>query len=231
MTGKTWIIFVAIVAVLFGGLVVWSQKDKIDVSKVDATKIQSASKQSGDVADHVFGNKDAKVVLIEYGDFQCPGCGSVHPRVKTVTEKYKGDLAFVFRNFPLTTIHANARAAAAAVETAGLMGKYWEMHNLVYESQDEWSESNASERADLFANYAQQVGLDKKEFTKKLSAATSQVNKKINFDQAIGKKINVDATPTFYLNGKELSSDKIGTEADFTKTIENALKDAGVKLK
>ena len=135
MTGKTWIIFVAVVVVLFGGLIIWSQKDKLDVAKVNTSKIQPATVQSGNIADHVFGNKNAKVVLIEYGDYQCPGCGSVYPTVKTVTEKYKDNLAFVFRNFPLTNIHPNARAAAAAAETAGLMGKYWEMHDILYENQ------------------------------------------------------------------------------------------------
>src|SRR4051812_16240717 len=118
MSGKGWIIFGAICVVLFGGLVFWSGRDRVDVSSVDTNKIQPASSDSGNIGDHVFGNKDAKVVLMEYGDFQCPGCGSAHPTVKALSEKYKDQLAFVFRNFPLTSIHPNARAAAAAVETA-----------------------------------------------------------------------------------------------------------------
>ena len=218
----------AVVAVLFGGLIIWSQKDKMDVSKVDTSKIQPATTQSGNIADHVFGNKNAKVVLIEYGDFQCPGCGSVYPTIKAVSEKYKDNLAFVFRNFPLTNLHPNARAAAAAAETAGLMGKYWQMHDALYENQDGWSEASANDRTDLFAGYAEQIGLNKATFTKDLDAKSSQVNKKINFDIALGRKDSVSATPTFYLNGKELSSDDISSEDAFTKIVENALKEAGV---
>lgn len=230
MTGKTWIIFVAVVVVLFGGLIIWSQKDKLDVAKVNTSKIQPATVQSGNIADHVFGNKNAKVVLIEYGDYQCPGCGSVYPTVKTVTEKYKDNLAFVFRNFPLTNIHPNARAAAAAAETAGLMGKYWEMHDILYENQSSWSDANANDRTGLFASYAEQIGLTKDAFTKELDKKSGRVNKKINYDIALGRKDNVTGTPTFYLNGKQVSSDDVSSEETFTKTIESALKQAGVDV-
>lgn len=230
MSGKTWIIFVAICVVLFGGLVIWSGRDRVDVSGVDTNKIQKSAESSGNIADHVYGNKDSKVVLVEYGDFQCPGCGSAHPTVKTLTEKYKDQLAFVFRNFPLTNIHPNARAAAAAAETAGTQGKYWEFHNTLFENQESWSSSSTNERGERFGSYAEQVGLDKTKFTTTLSDQSALINKKINFDIALGRKIGVTGTPTFLLNGKKLSDDQFSTEEAFEKTLLEAFKKQGIEV-
>ena len=230
MSTKGWIIFAAVCAVLFGGLIIWSTKDNIDVSNVDANKIQSASESSGNIADHVFGNKDSKVVLFEYGDFQCPGCGSAHPTVKAVTEKYEEQMAFVFRNFPLTTIHPNARAAAAAVESAGLNGKYWEMHNLVFERQSAWSNASANDRTNLFTQYAVDAGVDANAFKDTLENKSTLINQKINFDIAVGRKENVSATPTFYLNGKKLESSAYESEEALEKTLLAAFKDAGIEI-
>jgi len=230
MSGKGWIIFVAICVVLFGGLVIWSGRDRVDVSGVDTEKIQPASDGSGQIADHVYGNPDAKVVLIEYGDFQCPGCGSAHPIVKTVTEKYKDDVAFVYRNFPLTNIHPNARAAAASAEAAGKLGKYWQVHNALFENQSAWSNASTSERGNVFANFATQAGLKKEQFTATLNSESANINKKINFDIALGRKLNVTGTPTFYLNGKKLDNEKYGSEEALDKTIRDALKDSGVDI-
>lgn len=230
MSTKTWIIFIAFCVVLFGGLIVYSQRDRVDVSTVDANSLIAASDQSGQIADRIDGNKDAKVRLIEYGDFQCPGCGAAHPKVKTLMEKYGDNVAFVFRNYPITSIHPNARAAAAAVEAAGQMGKYWDMHNLMYESQSEWSEASASDRSGIFRGYAEQVGLNGDAFDKTLSEQAGRINAKINFDQALGRKVNVTGTPTFYLNGKVVESETFGDEAKFEKAIVDELKRQGVTV-
>ena len=230
MSGKTWIIFVAICVVLFGGLVIWSGRDRVDVSGVDANKIQAGTENSGDIGDHVFGNKDSKVVLVEYGDFLCPGCGSAHPTVKALSEKYKDQLAFVFRNFPLTSIHPNARAAAAAAEAAGQEGKYWEFHNVLFENQESWSSASTSERGDRFASYAEQVGIKKDDFTKNLDQQTAFINKKINFDIALGRKIGVSGTPTFFLNGKKMSDAQFNTEEAFEKSLLDEFKKQGVEI-
>ena len=230
MSTKAWIIFTAICVVLFSGLIIWSGRDKVDVSKVDTNKIQTEVASSGNIADHVFGNKDAKVVLVEYGDFQCPACGSVHPAVKKLTEKYKDDMSFVYRNYPLTQIHPNARAAAAAVEAAGLRGKYWEMHNLVFESQNEWSDAGGTDRGNFFANYAEQVGVKKSDFEEILKNNSVQLNKKIDFDRAIGSKLGVNSTPTFYLNGKKLEGNAYSDEAALEKTLLNEFKKQGITV-
>src|SRR6478672_343329 len=132
MTRSRWIIFVLICVVTLGGLVLLSKKDTVNVDKEDPTK--AVSETASSIGDHVYGNKAAKVVLIEYGDFQCPGCGGAFPQLKTIKETYKDQIAFIFRDFPLTTIHPNALAAATAAESAGLQGKFWEMHDMLYEN-------------------------------------------------------------------------------------------------
>lgn len=230
MSGKGWTIFIVICVVLFGGLVIWSGRDRVDVSGVDTSKIQGASVNSGNIADHVYGNRDAKVVLVEYGDFQCPGCGAAHPNVKTVTEKYKDQVAFVFRNFPLTNIHPNARAAAAAAEAAGKEGKYWELHNLIFENQQTWSGISASDRGAAFTSLAEQAGVKKEAFATTLEASSAEINKKINFDIALGRKLNVTGTPTFYLNGKQLKQDQYNSAEALEAAILAELKKAGVEL-
>jgi protein-disulfide isomerase len=201
LSKRTWIIFAVICIAVLGGLIYLSSKNKIDVSNVDINKIQPAAVQSGEIADHTFGKADSKVVLVEYGDFQCPGCGAAYQPVKDVTEKYKDHVAFVFRNFPLTTIHPNARVAAAAAEAAGLQGKYWEMHDKLYKNQSAWQNLSGTERTDFFVNYATDLGLNTDKF--KVDISGKSVNQKISFDQALGKKANVSATPTFFLNGKK----------------------------
>jgi len=204
MSKVAWIIFGSIIVLVFGGLITYSRitNPPINVSGIDTNSIIAASDQNANIADHTFGKTDSKVVLVEYGDFQCPSCKGAHPQIKAVTEEYKDKVLFIFRNFPLTTIHPNARVAAAAVEAAGLQGKYWDMHNLVFESQDEWGTLTGTDRTDKFASYASQLGLDTNKFLENVAGST--VSKKISFDQAIGKKVGVDATPTFYLNGEKL---------------------------
>ena len=225
MNKVTWSIFGAAIVLIIGGLVIYSRASNpaLDVSKVDTNSIISASTQNGNIADHVYGNANAKVVFVEYGDFQCPSCASVHAQVKSATESYKDKVAFIFRNFPLTTIHSNARAAAAAAEAAGLQGKYWEMHNMLYEGQADWKNLSGDQRTNFFVGYAGQIGIDGAKF--KTDLASSAVNSKISFDQAIGKKISVNATPTFYLNGKQLSSTDSGQIVQGSTTVLTGLFD------
>jgi protein-disulfide isomerase len=212
VSNKAWIIFAVVAVGLLTALVVVSGRGKVDVNSIDTRSVLSASEASGNIADQVYGKADSKVVLIEYGDFQCPTCGTVHPIVKSLTEKYKGQVAFVFRNFPLPTIHPNARAAAAAVEAAGLQGKYWEMHNKIFESQTAWSSLSANDRGSYFTNAAKELGLNVDTFNADLAGAN--VTKKISFDQALGKKDKVSATPTVFLNGQTV---ELGTLTDRTK--------------
>lgn len=232
MSKKAWIIFAAVCIVLLGGLVYFSSKDRVNVDNLNANTVQKATEQSGNIAEHVYGRADSKVILIEYGDFQCPGCGAAFAPVKAVKEKYKEQLAFVFRNFPLASLHPNARAAAAAAEAAGLQDEYWEMHDKLYQGQKTWGTLPSNERTNFLASYAQELGLNVDRF--KADLAGTEINKKINFDQAIGKKVGVNSTPTFFLGGKKLDTifgQSGGVDQELLdQAVAKALKEAGIEL-
>lgn len=222
MTKTTWIIFAAISVLLLGSLVYISGQNKLDVENVQADTVLSGSEASGNIGDHVYGNKDSKVLLVEYGDFQCPGCASAHPTVQQIKEDYKDDIAFVFRNFPLTSIHPHALVAAASAEAAGKQGKYWEMHDKLYTAQDEWSNVAANDRAAIFEGYAAELGLDLEQF--KSDVTDPAITKKINFDLALGKEQGVESTPTFILNGRILTQDEWSSVESMKKAIDAELK-------
>ncbi len=201
MSKNAWIIFSTVCLVVLGGLIFLSNKDKVNVDNVTTGVVQAAATQSGNIGDHVFGNAKSKVVMIEYGDFQCPGCGSAYPIITPLTEKYKDQIAFIFRNFPLTQLHPNAMTAAAVAEAAGLQGKYWEMHNKLYENQSAWNSLSASTRVDFFVSYAQSLGLNTTTFKNDLTGTA--ISQKIGYDQALGRKDGVTGTPTFFVDGKQ----------------------------
>lgn len=206
MNKKTWIIFGVVCVVVLGGLIMLSRKDQVNVSNVDQTKIQTASTANGNIADHVYGLTSSKATLIEYGDFQCPYCGEAYPQVKSITTDYQSKITFIFRNYPLSTLHPNAKAAAAAAEAAGLQGKYWEMHDKLYTTQSDWENLTTDQRTSAFVNYASAVGV--KDLNKfKTDMAGNSVNQKIDYDLALGGKFGVTGTPSFELNGKQVSQD------------------------
>lgn len=226
MDKRTWIIFgVAVVAIL-AGLVAFSRKDSVDVSNVDNTKIQTEASAASGIADHVFGKKDSKVVLIEYGDFQCPGCGTFHRNFEPLMDSYKDKITFVFRNFPITSIHPNARAAAATAEAAGQQGKYWEMWNLLYNQQDNWNNLGIEDRDAKFKSFATELNLNMTQFDK--DVASDKVAKKITYDQSLGKANGVTGTPTLFLNGKILATDQYNSTETIRTTLDAALKQAGM---
>ena len=222
MNKKTWIIFIVVCVAIFAALIAMSQSKRIDVSNIDTSKVQPASDASGNIADQLAGNKDATVTLIEYGDFQCPGCKTAASRIKSIAEEYKDKVNVIFRNFPLVTIHPNALAAASVAEAAGLQGKYWEMHDLLYDKQDEWTASTASERMDYFTEYAKELNLNIDQFKKDIES--DKVKAKIKFDQAVGSKAKVTGTPSFKLNGKDLSSDIWGDDAKLKSALDEVIK-------
>lgn len=190
---------------LIGGLIAISRQSKIDVSDIDSTRPIGASDKNGNIGDHVFGNKDSKVILVEYGDYQCPGCGSAYPVIKEVAEKYKEQIGFIFRNFPLTTIHPNALAAASTAEFAGKNGKFWEMHDQLFSTQNSWKDLSGTDRTDYFVGLGTGLGLQAEALRSGLSSP--DIQKKIAFDQALGTKLGVTSTPSFFI-GDENIGDK-----------------------
>jgi protein-disulfide isomerase len=196
----------------------------IATSKKDSGSTDSTGSKSGSLSNNVLGSNNKGVVLVEYGDFQCPACAGYHPIIKEVVEKYNDDIKFQFRNFPLQQIHQNARAAARTAEAAGLQGKYWEMHDLLYEQQQSWEQSTAVNT--IFEGYASQLGLDLAKF--KTDFSSSAVNETINADFAEGTKLGVDSTPTFFLQGKKIE-DPPRDVAGWNKLIDQAIKEASAK--
>ena len=223
-----WIIFVVITVGIFGVLVISSKSNQLDVSGVDINAIQTANNQNGNIAEHISGKIGSKVTLMEYGDFQCPACGTAYTRIKPITDQYKNQLQFVFRNFPLTSIHPNGKAAAGVVEAAGLQGKYWEMFDKIYTTQSAWSNLSGTERTTFFEKYASGLGLDTVKFTADM--ASVPVNNKISYDQAIGFKAKVEATPTYFLNGTKLDQTISGDATKLKDAINAELTKAGIAL-
>ena len=142
--------------------------------------------------DHIQGPADAAVTLLEYGDYQCPYCGAAYPIVKEVQARMGEELRFVFRNFPITTSHPNAEQAAEAAESAASQGKFWEMHDTLYENQRRLGDE------DLRA-YAEQLGLDLDAFERDLAEHVHAA--RVHEDFIGGVRSGVNGTPTFYING------------------------------
>ena len=143
------------------------------------------------------GSRDAKVVLVEYSDFQCPACASYYPVVKQLKEEYGDRLLFAYRNFPLSNIHQNARPAAFAAGAAGAQGKFWEMHYKLCENQSAWS--SLGDPGAEFLKYAQEIGLDIEAFKRDINSEA--VQDKVDADYASGERAKVRGTPTFFING------------------------------
>lgn len=229
MDAKRWMVFIGIVVVVIGGMIYMSVQNRLDVSdigKVGAAKIIGAEERNGDIADHILGKKDSKVVLVEYADYQCSGCATAAPKVKALAEKYKDSIAIVSRSFIIPG-HTNSRAASAAAEAAALQGKYWAMHDLLFTRQSDWSGASVSERTDLFLGYAKDIGLDSNKF--KEDMASDRVTKKIDFDVALARMQKVTGTPTFIIGEEQVNIQ--ASDNALEDAVKQALKDAGVEVK
>jgi protein-disulfide isomerase len=212
MSKQFWIALAAI-AVILGAILIVTKHDQ-------RTTTGSAS---GQPTHHVEGTSPAGVTLVEYGDYECPVCGSFYTTVKQVAAAYNDKMIFQFRNLPLTSIHQNAFAGARAAEAAGLQNKYWEMHDLLYTNQSAWAQSNDVEA--IFKTYASQLGLNVTQFEQ--DYASEKVNNAINADlSAFAKTGDEMATPTFYLDGKKVDNTKLidasgqPSVASFSKIID-----------
>lgn len=142
--------------------------------------------------DHAAGRADAPVTLVEYGDYQCPYCGQAYPIVKEAQQRLGDRLRFVFRNFPISTAHPHAQHAAEAAEVAGGQGKFWEMHDALYEHQDALDDDN-------LLRLAEQVGLDTEAFDQAMIAHA--MADRVHEDFMSGVRSGVNGTPTFFING------------------------------
>ena len=171
--------------------------------------------------DHATGPEDAPVTLVEYGDYECPYCGMAYQVVKSAQRELGKQLRFVFRNFPLAEAHPHARNAAQAAEAAAAQGKFWEMHDMLFEHQE------ALEAEDIIG-YAKSLGLDMVKFARDLQDATYA--KRVRDDFRSGVKSGVNGTPTFFINGSRYEGSWANEKA-FIHTLQEAAQqsDLGVR--
>lgn len=147
--------------------------------------------------DHSTGDPYAEKTLVEYGDYECPHCGIAHPFIRKLLKEFKGEIRFVFRNFPLRESHPMAMMAAQAAEAANRQSRFWEMHDIIFEHQRMLS-------PDAILGFAAKLKLNEKQFEKDLG--DEKLIRRIEEDQEGGLRSGVNGTPTFFLNGKKVDS-------------------------
>ncbi len=182
---------VAAIVIVFGGILWFKGNNKAN-----------APSNGAQPTNHIEGLGQKHVTLVEYGDYECPYCEQYYPVMKQIAASYNNEIVFQFRNLPLTQIHPNAFAGARAAEAAALQNKFWQMHDMLYDGQNQWV--NTSDPTPYFNQYAAQLGLNVNKF--KTDFAGAQVNTSINADVAAFNKTGNDlATPTFFLDGKKIN--------------------------
>jgi len=146
-----------------------------------------------------------QVVIEEFGDYQCPPCGALHPDLKKLKGDYGSKIKFVFHHFPLTRIHKHAAIASFAAVAAGQQGKFWEMHNLLYESQEVWAETDNF--GPILVNFARQLGLNLEQFERDINDV--KIKAVVVADVQRGEAMGVTGTPTLFVNGQVIEGDKL----------------------
>lgn len=149
---------------------------------------------------HFRGPENAQVTLVEFGDYECPSCGAYHPFVKEILSRYPDKLRLEFHHFPLIGIHPNAMLGAMAAEAAGEQGKYWDMHDLLFEHQREWGENRNAEV--IIMALASRLGLDMNKFMQALRSPT--VQDRILRDEALADQLKLNETPSFLIDGQRV---------------------------
>lgn len=150
--------------------------------------------------DQFKGNPSAPTTIVEYSDFQCPFCAKFYPLTAQLVKEMPDQVKFVYRHFPLRSIHKNAQLAGQAAEAAGKQGKFWEMHDVLFNTQDSWSALEKPE--EKFTEYANSLGLDLTKFSADLNSR--EVIDKVNADYKDAVRNGINGTPTIFVNGKKV---------------------------
>jgi protein-disulfide isomerase len=169
---------------------------------------ETAVTEPGATPPHTHGPADAAVTLEEFGDFECPPCGMLHPVLQSMEKEFGPRLRIVFREFPLVPAHVHALAAARTAEAAGLQGKFWEMHDLLYENQKTWHD--AFDARPIFEDYAKRIGLDMEKFRSDSLGET--VAQRIFLDGKRARSLGVTGTPTVFMNGREIPFESLAPD-------------------
>lgn len=228
MNKTTWIIISVLCVLGLSALIIFTKKDAVNVDNLDPNTVVSA--EEGAIGDRIFGKADAKVIVFEYADFQCPGCAGAHPATQSIQQLYKDQVAFVYRNFPLTSAHPNALAAASAAEAAGQQNKFWEMVDLLFTNQNQWASASLDDRGKIFESYAEKLELNID--TWRSDQTSKVVQDKIARDRALGARKSVDSTPSFFVGSSKMSADVVNNViqndgALLMDKIDEALRSAG----
>lgn len=214
MDKKTGII-IGILIVAVGALIgisVWQTKaNRTDYSKYDHQTIIAASEDSGNLPENIDGNPDAPVIIYEYGDYQCTACAPTNPYINELKEEYGDNIAIVFRT-TVMSYHQNGTAAAAAANAAAKQGYWKEYKDILFTNQNDWYYSDADKRQEQFETYFTQVTDGKGDLVQfRTDMAGNDVLKKIDFDEAMAKKANVEWTPVFYVEDELIDQREITT--------------------
>ena len=153
-------------------------------------------------------SENVSVTLEEFGDYQCPPCGLLHPELKSIKADYGKRLTFIFSNFPLSRIHKNAQAAAQAAEAARLQGSFWQMHDTLYEHQKEWKDE--SDPRPIFRKFAGEIGIDLRRFDRDVDSPG--VKARIDADSKRAESLNIEGTPTILIEGQQLRTEAMTRE-------------------
>lgn len=204
-----WTGFIIVIILIIWGLIVAMSKDV-------STLGQPKNPTPVNLEDHIYGQDDAPITIIEYSDFQCPACQAYYYVIEKIFASSTIPVRLVYRHFPLSQ-HINAFPAALASESANEQGKFWDMYRLLFENHSDWEESKEPNK--IFEDYAQRLGLDLVKF--KLDMSSSTLKDKIQSNADEGLKIGVNATPTFFINGKFIQNPR-GYE-EFKSIIEQQI--------
>ena len=216
------LVIAAVLVAAVAGTWILLRSQKSSNSANNASPPPSGTEAPGAEPPHVRGNANAPVTLEEFADFQCPSCGAYYPELKKIESEFGDRLRVIFRERPLVPPHEHALMAAQAAEAAGLQDRFWEMHDKLYETQKTWSE--ARDLVPLFVDYAKQIGLDTDRFMKDING--EKVASRIFQDGKRAHALNVNGTPTFFVNGKEAKDDQWKPEG-LRAMINQALQEAG----
>lgn len=202
---KQVLIAVLVVVGIIGAAVAFSGDDSVD----------------GAGSNLYYGQENGIVTVTEFADFQCAGCASFYPIVTQIKEQFKDQIRFELKHFPLVSIHPNAVAAHRAAQAAANQGKFWEMHNRLYEQQAAWE--NVTNPADIFRGYAEQLELNMEQYDQEVNSA--EVLSIINADVSQGKDLGVSGTPSFFIDGVEIENPTVtvNTVESFSARIQEAI--------
>lgn len=203
---KAFLIIGGITIIVLAGILFLGGK-KTQETAVEAEPIEVDSNTLVKEDSYKLSSDTATVTIVEFLDFQCEACRAAHPVFKKITEEYKGNVNFVIRYFPLSG-HYNSKIAVKAAESAGEQGKFWEMHDILFEKQEEWGNEqkrlNTEQTVGFFVSYAETLGLDTVKF--KESVQSTKFDEKINRDLAEATSLKINSTPTYFINGQRFNS-------------------------